>query len=793
MIAPGSPGLPPAWSRSAKDAVGTALGSSRIWYTLGRGILNEVYWPSCSTPQIRDLGFIVAGDNFWHEVKRDSNYTLSTPAPDVPLLHVVHRHARYRLELEILADPIRDVVLIRYRLDGDAMKLYVLLAPHLEGSGHDNTAMVLPAGLGAIKGTTALMLAADGGFDRASAGYVGQSDGWQDFKRNAAMTWEYASAPNGNVALLGELKNAQGVLALSLADTIEGARTLAWSSLACGFDAARELFVAGWRRWADQLDCAHADSTVEAALRRAAMVLKVHDDRAFPGAVVASLSTPWGQTRDDPGGYHLVWSRDAVQSGLALIACAHHREARRLLAYLIATQQPDGHWVQNFFADGRAYWTSVQLDEVALPVLLAAKLDQLGKLGDLRRQATTMVRRALTFVARNGPSSQQDRWEENAGINPFTLGCCIAALVAGAAHDFLDATDSAHALSLADDWNSRIESWLYVQSTDMDREHGAQGHYVRLAPAGNTAQRGEVQLRNRGGQRIPARDLLGLEYLYLVRLGLRGADDPRIRDTTRLIDKLLRVDTPNGPFYHRYNNDGYGEHADGSAFDGTGIGRAWPLLSGERGHFAALAGEDAQVYLDAMLASASKGGMIPEQVWDTDPIPARRLYPGKPSGSAMPLAWAHGELIKLVGVMRNREPVERLACVHRRYHEPRVAQVAHWRDQTPCRAVNRSRVLLIEASAPFTLHLGIDGWKQVRDLCSAPIGFDLHGVRLDVAGSGAQQSLEFTRHFNDARGWEGHDWRVLLLPLASAASAKAAPPSMTGAVASRTAAKSGAR
>ncbi|MGA9334569.1 MAG: glycoside hydrolase family 15 protein [Rudaea sp.] len=785
MNAPGSPGLPPTWSRSAKDAVGTALGASRVWYTLGRGILNEVYWPSCSTPQIRDLGFIVAGDDCWNEVKRESGYEVSTLAPDVPMLHVEHRHARYSLELEILADPSRDVVLIRYRLAGEGMKLYALLAPHLEGSGHDNTALVLPAGLGAIKGTTALMLAADHGFDRASAGYVGQSDGWQDFKRNGAMTWEYASAPNGNVALLGELTSAHGVLALSFADTIEGARTLAWSSLATGFGAAREAFVAGWRQWSDHLDCAHANSKIEAALRRAAMVLKVHDDRAFPGAVVASLSTPWGHTRDEPGGYHLVWSRDAVQSGLALIACAHHREARNLLAYLIATQQPDGHWVQNFFADGRAYWTGVQLDEVAMPVLLAAKLDELGELGDLRREATTMVRRALTFVARNGPSSQQDRWEENAGINPFTLGMCIAALVAGAAHDFLDATDRAHALSLADDWNARAESWLYVQDTGLDREHGTQGHYVRLSPPGHSAQRGEVPLRNRGGRRIRACDLLGLEYLYLVRLGLRHADDPRIRDTTRLIDKLLRVDTPSGPFYHRYNDDGYGEHADGSAFDGVGIGRAWPLLSGERGHFAALAGEDAQPYLDAMLASASKGGMIPEQVWDVGPIPDLGLYPGRPSDSAMPLAWAHGELIKLVGVMRDREPVERLACVHRRYHKPRVVKTAHWREPAPCRAVNRAQTLLVEGDAPFTLHLGVDGWKQVRDLDSAPIGFGLHGVRLDVAASGAQQSLEFTRHLHDARGWEGRDWRVLLLPLVAAPPATARPKSGKPAAASR--------
>jgi hypothetical protein len=237
--APGWPGLPPTWTSSDKDLVGTALGPGRVWYTLGHGILDEVYWPSCSTPQIRDLGFIVAGDGFWAEVKRENRYELSTPAPDVPLPTVVHRHERYRLELEVLADPLRDVVLVHYRLEGKGLKLYALLAPHLEGSGHGNSAEVQPQGLAAMTPDAGLWLAADRGFSRASAGYVGASDGWQDFHRHGAMTWHHDAAPNGNVALIGELADNEGVLALGFADTVEGARTLALSSLACGFEAAR--------------------------------------------------------------------------------------------------------------------------------------------------------------------------------------------------------------------------------------------------------------------------------------------------------------------------------------------------------------------------------------------------------------------------------------------------------------------------------------------------------------------------------------------------------------------------
>jgi Glucoamylase and related glycosyl hydrolases len=762
MNAPGRPGLSPTWTSSDKDLVGTALGRSRIWYTLGHGILDEVYWPSCSVPQIRDLGFIVAGDGFWCEVKRENRYELGTPAPDLPLPTIVHQHPRYRLELEVLADPQRDVVLLRYRLDGEGLRLYALLAPHLEGSGHANTAQVLPQGLAACKGAAALLLAADCGFRRGSAGYVGASDGWQDFHHHGAMTWQYAAATDGNVALTGELASNEGVLALGFASSVEGAQTLARSSLACGFDAARAQFIDGWRRWAHGLRCDDLDPALQQAVRRAAMVLKTHGDREFPGAMIASLSVPWGNTRDDRGGYHLVWPRDAVESGFAMLACGHHAEARALLAYLIATQQPDGHWLQNFYADGRPYWGGVQLDEAALPVLLAARLDELGELGSLRRDTTAMVRRALGFVARTGPFSAQDRWEENAGINPFTLAVIIAALVAGATQGFLEPADAAHALSLADDWNARIESWTYARDTELDRQHGTRGHYVRVAPPGQLAQDGEVALHNRGRECIAASDLLGLEYLYLVRLGLRRADDPHIRETTCLIDAVLRVDLPGGPYYHRYNEDGYGEHDDGSAFDGTGTGRAWPLLSGERGHYALLAGEDPKPYLDAMLASASVGGMLPEQVWDAAPVAGRELQPGRPSGSAMPLAWAHAELIKLVTAIRRGRPVEWLRAVAERHASPHPPTVTHWREQAPCRTVDRTGTLLVEATSDFVLHLGHDGWQEVTDLPSQPTAFGLHGVRLDVARLGADRSLEFTRRFPDERGWEGRDWSLRL-------------------------------
>jgi glucoamylase len=424
--------------------------------------------------------------------------------------------------------------------------------------------------------------------------------------------------------------------------------------------------------------------------------------------------------------------------------------------------------VQNNFCDGRPFWTGIQLDEAALPVLLAAKLDEMGALGEMRSQARAMVRAALGFVARTGPFSPQDRWEENAGASPFTIAAAIAALVAGA-HHFLDGPEHDYALSLADDWNARIEGWVYSEATALDREHGTHGHYVRIAPPGETAERGRVQLKNRDGESLRARDLLGMDFLYLVRLGLRAADDRRICDTVKLVDVLLRVATPTGDFYHRYNQDGYGEYADGRPFDGSGIGRVWPLLSGERGHYALDAGEDPVPYLQSMLASASAGGMIPEQVWDSPPIPRRFLAPGRPSGSAMPLVWAHAEFLKLNVAAARGAPIERLQVVAERYRRPPQPAVVHWRDDSPCDALAAGIEISIEAREPFELHHGHDRWQDVADLASTPCAFGLHAVRLDTKRFAAGQTLDFTRRFLGPRGWEHRDWQIRLQRASDAA------------------------
>ena len=138
-----------------------------------------------------------------------------------------------------------------------------------------------------------------------------------------------------------------------------------------------------------------------------------------------------------------------------------------------------------------------------------------------------------------------------------------------------------------------------------------------------------------------------------------------------MVDLLLKTETPSGPVWHRYDSDGYGEHDDGGPFDGAGRGRGWPLLTGERGHYALAAGEDVLPYIEAMMAMANPVGLIPEQVWDAAPIPERGLAPGKPSGSAMPLVWAHAEFIKLCFSRELGRPVDRPAAAWARYRGAR--------------------------------------------------------------------------------------------------------------------------
>ena len=248
--------------------------------------------------------------------------------------------------------------------------------------------------------------------------------------RHGELTYQFARADDGTVALSAEAQGATGTFALGFAESTRGAHTLIRTSLATGFDTAREEFLAGWRTWSAGLQLPRPDGTLGDAARFSAMVLKVHEDRCYPGAVVASLSVPWGDSTESLGGYHLVWPRDATLTAFALLAAHQLNDARHILAHLTATQRHDGGWPQNYFPNGTPFWSGMQLDETAFPVLLAAKLRELGD-EDLPGTAQ-MVRAAIGYIVHAGPCSEQDRWEENPGASPFTLAVAICALIAAA-------------------------------------------------------------------------------------------------------------------------------------------------------------------------------------------------------------------------------------------------------------------------------------------------------------------------------------------------------------------------
>ena len=267
------------------------------------------------------------------------------------------------------------------------------------------------------------------------------------------------------------------MLALGFAESARGARTLVRTAVADGFDTLRGEFLQAWQAWGEQLHLPRPNDALGDAGLLSAAVLKVHEDRTYPGAVVASLSVPWGNSTDTLGGYHLVWPRDATLTAFALLAADQVADARRILGHLVATQAQEGRWSQNYFPSGEPFWTGTQLDEAAFPVLLAAKLRERGE-AELPG-TPQMVQAAVGFIARTGPSSEQDRWEESPGVSPFTLAIAISALVAAA--PWLPQAERAYADSLADDWNERLEGWCYVRDTALARNLGVTGYYVRIA------------------------------------------------------------------------------------------------------------------------------------------------------------------------------------------------------------------------------------------------------------------------------------------------------------------------
>jgi glucoamylase len=793
--APGHPGIPARWTSSAKSGVGTALSTqSRVWFTLSHGILNEIYFPRVDQACTRDFGLIVTdAHGFFSEEKRDARSTIQPLADGVPAFRSSSTcsKGRYRLDKTVLSDPRRDVVLQRvefHALTGaiEDYRLYALLAPHLVNRGAGNTAWVdeykgTPM-LFAEGGGVSLALACSAPFLARSVGFVGVSDGWQDLARHFELQWRYDYAGDGNVALTGEidLRACGGgfTLAVGFGRRVEEAALQVRASLGDGIDRAIGDYTAGWRAWQDTLRPLDAERRANGhnTYRVSTAVLRTHEENTFSGAYIASLSIPWGFAKgdEDLGGYHLVWPRDLVETAGGLLAAGAGDEARQVIRYLQAVQEQDGHWPQNYWIDGRPYWNGVQMGECALPILLVDLVWREGALPEAElHNLWPMVERAAGFVVTNGPVTGQDRWEEEGGYTPFTLAVEITALLAAAdlADRIGESSRAAYLRDTADTWNSLIERWIYVTDTDLAKRLGIDGYYVRIAPpetADAASPRGGfVPIKNRPleDSDLPAAQIVSPDALALVRFGLRAPDDPRIRNTVHAIDALLKVDLPAGPCWHRYNDDSYGEHEDGQPFDGTGSGRAWPLLTSERAYYELAAGNraGAEALLAALEGFASDGHLIPEQVWDAADIPERELFRGQPSGSAMPLVWAHAQHVKLLRSLADGRVFDTPPQPRQRYQIDRVgARHAVWRFNHKCSRLPAGRILRIEVPAAASIHWSTDDWRTAYDTPTEDSGFGIHFADIDTAKLTVGDAIVFTFYWPAADRWEGADYRPVI-------------------------------
>lgn len=785
----GAPGLEPRWTSSQKDAVCTAYSaSSRVWFTVSHGTLNEIYYPTIDRPQTRDMELIFTdGETFVHEEKRDYEFDFHYIDSDALAVRVVASDlgGRYTITKEFICDPHHPVVLVRVKLDGDEdvlsrLRCYALLAPHLDGGGAGNSARSIEvAGQRAIlawKNDVALAMGADCGFTRSSCGYVGFSDGYQDLMDNMRMDWEFGQALDGNLAVMGEIdvaRHREFTLAISLGDGFHSALAGMMQSLSTPYDLHLKRYIEQWHRAESPERLAAASGDGGRLMRISHNVILAHEDKTYSGAFIASASIPWGNAKgdDDLGGYHLVWTRDMIQSATAMIACGRVDTARRALVYLACTQRPDGSFAQNFWIDGTPYWTGIQLDEVAFPIMLAWRLWKLDGLGNF--DVFPFVENAAAFLVHYAPVTQQERWEENSGYSPSTLATVISALVCAAdiARAHRSPELAAFLESYADWIESHLEDWTVTNDGVLHPE--VKRHFMRVRPPmpsdpfyNASVPEGCINVANRapGEQyQFEARAVVDAGFLELVRYGIRRADDPLIVDSLKVVDKVLRIDTPYGSCWRRYNHDGYGQQKNGDPFIHYGQGRAWPIMTGERAHYALAAGEDVKPYIRAMERFSSFGGMLPEQIWDYEDMPEKRLYFGRSAQAAQPLVWAHSEYVKLLRSASDGKVFDRISVVEERYakrdpKDRKPSPIEFFQISRPISGMGTETRLQIVDRARFQVKYTTDGWASFRMTDAKLLGYP--GFAAEIPAQAAGTRLEFTMYWPMEDRWLGRNYVV---------------------------------
>jgi glucoamylase len=691
------------------------------------------------------------GETFLHEEKRDFDYDLHYIHPNAPAMRLTGTdpNGRYTVTKQFISDPHRPAVLMHVRITGDEallsrLKCYVLLAPHLNGGGAGNSGRSIEIGgkrcLLAWKDNISLAMGVSCGFTRSSCGYVGASDGFQDLASDMTMDWHFGQALDGNIAMMGEIdiaRNREFTVVIGLGDGHHAALASMMQTLATPYRAHCERFIEQWLR-VDSPKLIAASSTDNGRLANISHnIILTHEDKTYSGAFIASASIPWGASKGDSdlGGYHLVWTRDMIQSATALLACGDTETALRALVYLACTQRTDGSFAQNFWIDGTPYWSGIQLDEVAFPIILAWRLWKENGLGNF--DIFPLVERAAAFLVCYAPVTQQERWEETAGYSPSTLAAVISGLICAA--DIARAQESDELAIFLEgyaDWiEAHLDEWTTTTEGILDPE--VKYHYMRINPPApgepfynDQIAPGHIHINNRAPdekQDFEAREIVDAGFLELVRYGIRRADDPLIVDSLKVVDAVLKRDTPSGPCWRRYNHDGYGQRKDGGPYEGWGQGRAWPLLTGERAHYELAAGRPVDDLISAFEKFSSMGGMLPEQVWDYEDLPSEGMYFGKSAGSAQPLVWAHSEYLKLLRSVSEGRIFDRISVVEERYAVPAAkrtftSRIEIFQIARPISFIPVSFTLRIVDKGRFRVVYTFDDWATVERLDSHSLG-----------------------------------------------------------------------
>jgi glucoamylase len=738
--APGGPGAPSYFDLARKDCVGTAAGpGSKVWYTVAGGVLSDVYEPTIDNTNVSTLQYVVTdGSTFTDLQSRDMTYTVAAD-PTGMSCTVTATDAKhgFRLVTTYLTDPARDTVLMHTTLQDTpgsstnlaALRLYARLDAHVNGNGGGgsenagaNTGVVdTSAGppVPVVSGTSTVTNAVNRDYaaptymalnatsdQAASVGYEGTaSDGLTQLDATHALT-AYTSAPDGHIVATENVTPASGhevTLALGFGRSEAQSVSVARASIGQPFALTAAKYLLGWAAY----DAGRKRPGGQASLARsyylAANVLKASEDKTYPGAVVASLASPWGQSvpagvtaNGEPsyfGSYREVFARDLYEIFTGLMADGDLATARAATLFLFDRQQlPSGAMPRNSLLNGKAAPDTggLQLDETAYPILMA----QESGLGSDTALWQDHIRPAADFLVANGPADGVERWEEQTGYSPSTIAAEIAGLTAASAiaQSHGDTARANLYQATADDFQRNIKNWT-VTTTGPDGPR----YFIRLSKAGAPNAASSYSLGN-GGPTLDQRSVLDGGFQELTRLGELPASDPDIQASLAIYDKNIPVSTPSGTGYYRYGNsaadgsaDGYGDcyqpSQDSCATTGApwpptdaGTGHLWPVLSGERAESDLASGNPsgAKALLQSMINFSSGVGLVPEQAWEdpdlaaspygSDPATASIGFTdGQAAGSASPLSWAQAQELRLISSLGTGRNVDTPAVTTARY------------------------------------------------------------------------------------------------------------------------------